>query len=88
MILTRAGEPGSLRATVRLIEPHGDATFLTVALIGAPTLAGPRVTLRVEPADARGLQVGSNLDVRLDWSRALLFDASGRRYSRAMQMAA
>ncbi|MEJ1964504.1 MAG: ABC transporter ATP-binding protein [Gammaproteobacteria bacterium] len=86
--LTAAEGPGSLRATVRLIEPHGDATFLTVALTGAPTPPELRVTLRAEPDETRGLKVGAPVGVRFDWSRALLFDASGQRGNRAVKMAA
>lgn len=64
------------------IEPHGDAAFVTLVIGPAGTLEA-RLTMRVAVETTRRWAVGDRVPLRIDWARALLFDATGRRMRQA-----
>lgn len=80
-------DEGGLPVTVRLIEAHGDATFVTCAPRGIG-VRDIRLVARVPPDAGRRLAVGDRVGVRIDWSRVLLFGGDGRRVRQAVGRAA
>ena len=68
--ITPPGEPGSIPATVYVVEPMGDEVYVEV-LIGET-----RVTVRADRGWTAPL--GAPVGVRIDPANACFFDPSGR----------
>jgi multiple sugar transport system ATP-binding protein len=77
----------TLRATVLLTEPQGDAAFVTLST-GAAGILSPRLVVRVSTGDARRIAPGDTMPLRIDWTRALLFGSDGRRVRAGNRMPA